>query len=451
MASPKDSRLENIIKKLPASFSFGVATSSYQIEGSSFGGCGRSHWDEFARQPDSVFNHEDGAIACDHYHLFESDLELIANAGFDSYRFSFSWPRLLPEYAGGVNPEGLAFYDRLIDGMLARGLAPNATLYHWDLPLYHAAKGGWQVRDTASYFADYTDLVMRYFGDRLAMIAPVNEPWCVSFLSHYWGHHAPGLSSISATAKSMHYIQLAHGLSVQVMRSHGHKQIGCVLNKELGVPADDSDETAKLTGLFDGIYNRWFEESIFKGRYPDDVLAILAPYMPHKFEQDLPIVALPLDWAGVNYYTRSMVAPDPEELYFGFKCVSGDLPTTDMDWEIVPEGLGFFLRRLAKDYAVDLPLYVTENGMANADSQIESRVVDSARTEFFADHLTEILILVGQGLPVAGYYAWSLLDNFEWAFGYEKRFGLVHVDFESQKRTPKQSYFDWQQALRARR
>lgn len=445
--SPMNSPLTSMINKLPASFSFGVATSSYQIEGSSFGGCGRSHWDEFARQPDKVFNNEDGAIGCDHYHLFETDLDLIADAGFDSYRFSLSWPRLLPERAGGVNPEGIAFYDRLIDGMLARGLTPNATLYHWDLPLYHAAEGGWQARDTASYFADYTDLVMRHFGDRLAMVAPVNEPWCVSFLSHYWGHHAPGLTSISATAKAMHFIQLAHGLSVQVMRSHGHKQIGCVLNKEFGVPADNSDETARLTALFDGIYNRWFEESVFKGRYPDDVLAILAPYMPEKFELDLPIIASPLDWAGVNYYTRSVIAPDKDEPHFGFKCISGNLPKTDMGWEIAPEGLGFFLRRLASSYAPDLPIYVTENGMANADRLLEDRVDDAARTAYFADHLAEICSLTSEGVPVAGYYAWSLLDNFEWAFGYDKRFGLVHVDFKTQKRTPKSSYYYWQAAL----
>lgn len=442
--------IEGYVNRLPASFSFGVATSSYQIEGTTFGGCGRSHWDEFASQSGKVANNEDGAVACDHYHLFETDLDLISQAGFDSYRFSISWPRLLPSSPSQVNSEGIAFYDRLIDGMLARGLMPNATLYHWDLPLYHAQQGGWQVRDTASYFAEYTDLVMRHFGDRLAMIAPVNEPWCVSWLSHYWGHHAPGLNSISATAKAMHYIQLAHGLSVQVMRGHGHKKIGCVLNKEFGVPADDSAETARLTSLFDAIYNRWFEESIFTGRYPDEVLAILAPHMPEAFEQDMPLISAPLDWVGLNYYTRSLIAPDPNEQITGFTCVSGDLPKTDMGWEIAPEGLRFFLERLARDYAPDLPLFITENGMANPDRIVDGAVVDAERISYFSDHLAEICALVEAGLPIAGYYAWSLLDNYEWAFGYDKRFGLVHVDFASQKRTPKASYHAWQQALTAR-
>ena len=255
--------LDRVINQLPADFTFGVATSSYQIEGSSFGGCGRSHWDDFSDQPGRVFGGHNGSVACDHYHLWEADLDLVSAAGFDAYRFSFSWPRILPETAQSTNPEGISFYDRLIDGMLARGLQPFATLYHWDLPSRHAEAGGWTCRDTAHYMADYTDIVMHHFGDRLATIAPVNEPWCVSWLSHYWGAHAPGLHDLKATARAMHYIQLAHGLSVQVMRGHGHTNLGCVLNKEYGVPADDSPETQQLTALFDGIYNRWFEDSIF--------------------------------------------------------------------------------------------------------------------------------------------------------------------------------------------
>ena len=225
--------------------------------------------------------------------------------------------------------------------MLERGLRPFATLYHWDLPCRHAEQGGWTVRQTPLRFADFTDLVMRHFGDRLETVAPVNEPWCVSWLSHYWGAHAPGLKDLSATAKAMHFIQLAHGLSVEVMRGHGHKQIGCVLNKELGVPADDTSDTYRLTQLFDGIYNRWFEESIFKGCYPDDVLAVLERDLPAGYQDDLQIINQPLDWAGVNYYTRSLIAPDKTDPHVGFRCIRGDLPKTDMGWEIVPEGLRF--------------------------------------------------------------------------------------------------------------
>lgn len=434
----------------PSDFTFGVATASYQIEGSSFGGCGPSHWDDFAKVPGAVFGGHDGSVACDHYHLFEQDLDLIKEGGFDAYRFSFSWPRLLPETNQQVNSEGVDFYDRLIDGMLARGLRPFATLYHWDLPRRHALKGGWQNRDTAHYMADYADLIMRHFGDRLETIAPVNEPWCVSFLSHYWGHHAPGLRDLDATAKSMHNIQLAHGLSIQVMREAGHKNLGCVLNKEYGVPVDDSQVAAEKTHLFDGIYSRWFEESIFKGRYPEEVLALFGDHMPEGWQDDMAIIASPLDWAGVNYYTRSVIAPDSSEPHLGFKCLRGDLPKTDMGWEIEPEGLGFFLRRLANDYCPDLPIYITENGMANADRVGDGAVPDGARIAYFERHLAEIAKVIDEGVPVKGYFAWSLLDNYEWAFGYDKRFGLVHVDYDSQIRTPKQSYFDWQSGLMSR-
>ena len=429
---------------------FGVATASYQIEGSSFGGCGRSHWDDFADEPGRVFEGHNGSIACDHYHHYETDLNLISEAGFDAYRFSFSWPRLLPETSSALNPDGIDFYDRLIDAMLERDLKPFATLYHWDLPQRHAQKGGWQNRDTAKYFADYTDIIMRHFGDRLVSIAPVNEPWCVSFLSHYWGHHAPGLMDLSATAKSMHYIQLAHGLSINVMREHGHSNLGCVLNKEYFTPIDDSEVAQEKAHLFDGIYNRWFEGSLFKGQYPEEVLSVFGNEMPENYQDDMSIISSPLDWAGVNYYTRSVIAPDANEPHFGFKCLRGDLPKTDMDWEIVPEGLSFFLRRLAKDYCPDLPIYITENGMANADHLAGDSVADTSRLSYFESHLRAVEEVIEDGVPVKGYFAWSLLDNYEWAFGYDKRFGIVHVDFDTQKRTPKQSYYAWQDGLRGR-
>ena len=438
--------LDTHIQRLPNDFLFGVATSSYQIEGSDFGNCGLSHWDEFAKQSGRVFNNDDGSIACDHYHLWESDLDLVRDAGFKAYRFSFSWPRLLPENAKTVNPDGIAFYDRLIDGMLERGIQPFATLYHWDLPERHAQKGGWQMRDTANYFADYTDLVMRHFGDRLFSIAPINEPWCVSWLSHYWGHHAPGVQSISAAARSMHYIQLAHGLSIQVMRSHNHNYLGCVLNKEYAVPFDDTEEAANSTHLFDGIYNRWFDESIFNGIYPEEVLTLFEDHMPDNYINDMAIIKEPLDWVGTNYYTRSLIQPDKSEPNIGFKCVRGNLPKTDMGWEIAPEGLTHFIKRTT-NYAPDLPHYITENGMAAADDIRQGNFQDFERIDYFNSHLERIADLKAQGVHLAGYFAWSLLDNYEWAFGYAKRFGVVHVDFSTQKRTPKSSYLAWQNAL----
>jgi beta-glucosidase len=439
--------MDAFINKLPDEFTFGVATASYQIEGASFGGCGRSHWDDFADRPGAVVNGENGSIACDHYHLWESDLDLIKNGGFDAYRFSFSWPRLMPGDDIPLNQEGIDFYDRLIDGMLARGLKPFATLYHWDLPSRHASDGGWQRRETAEYFADYTDVIMRHFGDRLYSVAPVNEPWCVSWLSHYWGNHAPGLQSLPATAKAMHIIQLAHGLSIEVMRGHGHKNLGCVLNKEYAVPGDDTEKTASLTALYDGIYNRWFEESIFKGRYPQEVLDVFGEHIPKGYEDDLKLISQPLDWVGMNYYTRAVIMPDDNEPHIGFTCTRGDLPKTDMGWEIIPEGLSFFLRRLANDYAPGLPLYVTENGMANPDRVVAGVVDDPERIAFYNAHLDQIIALAEEGVNVAGYFAWSLLDNFEWAYGYDKRFGIVHVDYDTMQRTPKASYYEWQKML----
>ena len=440
--------LRSAISKLPADFLFGVATSSYQIEGTGFGGCGPSHWDDFAGQPGRVSDGTDGAVACDHYHRFAEDLDLVADGGFGAYRFSFSWPRLLPESDTVVNPEGVSFYDRLLDAMLERGLRPFATLYHWDLPRRHALAGGWMNRDTTGRFADYTDLVMRHFGDRIETVAPINEPWCVSWLSHYWGHHAPGLQDIGAAARSMHYVQLAHGRSVEVIRSHGHRNVGCVLNKEFAVPADGSDLAEAKTALFDGIYNRWFEESIFKARYPQDVLALFDGHMPDGYEEDLALISAPLDWVGSNYYTRSVILPDRGKPHIGFRCVRGDLPKTDMGWEVDPAGLGFFLRRLAEDYAPGLPQYVTENGMANDDHVGPGGgVADPEREAYFEGHLEEIGRLAAEGVPIRGYFAWSLLDNYEWAFGYSKRFGLVHVDYDTMKRTPKDSYHAWQVAL----
>ena len=444
-------RLAQIIAGFPRDFLFGVATSSYQIEGTGAGGCGRSHWDSFARQPGAISDGTDGTVACDHYHRFAEDLDLVADGGFGGYRFSFSWPRLLPHSDRQANAEGLAFYDRLLDAMLERGLQPFATLYHWDLPQRHADAGGWRNRDVTGWFADYTDLVMRHFGDRLASVAPVNEPWCVSFLSHYWGHHAPGLTDLAATASAMHFVQLAHGRSVEVLRGHGHRNVGCVLNKEYAVPVDDSALAAEKTQLFDGIYNRWFEDSTFKGRYPEEVLALFGRHMPEGYEDDLALISAPLDWAGNNYYTRSVIAPDAAEPHLGFRCVRGDLAKTDMGWEIDPGGLAFFLRRMASDYAPGLPLYVTENGMANADQlNAEGGVTDPERLSYFEGHLAECAALLDEGVPLKGYFAWSLLDNYEWAFGYSKRFGLVHVDYDSQARTPKDSYLAWQDALLSR-
>ncbi len=430
----------------PKGFLFGAATSSYQIEGHRFGGAGRTHWDDFAATPGNVVRAENGATACDHYHRWEEDFDLMQAAGFDVYRFSTSWARVMPEGRGAVNAEGLDYYDRLVDGMLERGLKPAATLYHWELPSALADLGGWRNRDIADWFADYTEVVMRRIGDRVWSAAPINEPWCVAWLSHFLGHHAPGLRDIRATARAMHHVGLAHGRAIQTMRSLGMKNLGAVCNMEYAAPADDSAAAAAAAQLYDGYYNRWFVSAMFKGEYPADVLAGLTPHMPAGWQDDMRTIAAPVDWVGINYYTRKLIAPAPGP-WPAHREVDGPLPKTEMGWEIYPEGLAFFLRRTAKEYSGDLPIYITENGMAGADSLHAGKVEDSARIDYLAQHLRAVQAVAAEGVPVQGYFTWSLLDNYEWALGYEKRFGLIHVDFETLQRTPKASYHALSQAL----
>ena len=441
--------LTQIIKSFPEDFIFGTATSSYQIEGTSFGACGDSHWDSFARKENATYKNQNGSIACNHIQNWEKDLDLIANAGFSAYRFSFSWPRLLIDGKKQRNNQGFGFYDRLLDGMLERGILPFATLYHWDLPKVLADKGGWSNRDTCKWFADYTENIMKSFGDRLYSVATINEPWCVAWLSHYLGHHAPGLRCMNAAVKSMHLILVAHSKAADVMKSFDQQNIGIVLNKEHFIPATNSEEDISACNLSDEIYNRWFDEAIFKGQYPTRTLEIFKEFMPKNFESDLPQICQELDWIGVNYYTRSIIKADKSEKNLGFQSVSGELPKTDMGWEIFPQGLSALLKRQIINYSKTIPIHITENGMANNDNLIEGVVNDKERINYYKLHLKEIKTLIDDKAPIKSYFAWSLLDNFEWAFGYEKRFGLVHVDFNTQKRVPKNSYYAFQKALKS--
>ena len=430
----------------PPGFLFGTATSSYQIEGHAFGGAGRTHWDDFAATPGNVARGEDGARACDHYHRYAQDLDLVADAGFDAYRFSTSWARVLPEGRGTPNPEGLDYYDRLVDAMLERGLKPAATLYHWELPSPLADLGGWRNRDIAGWFADFTQVIMDRIGDRLWSAAPINEPWCVAWLSHFLGHQAPGLRDIRATARAMHHVLLAHGRAIEVMRGLGMGNLGGVFNLEWSTPADDSPEAQAAAARYDAIYNRWFMGAVFQGRYPDLVLEGLEPHLPAGWQKDFATITQPLDWCGVKYYTRKLIAPDPGP-WPALREVPGPLPKTFMDWEIYPQGLGDFLIRTAREYTGTLPLYVTENGMAAPDRLRNDTINDPHRSDFLTAHLDEVARAIAAGAPVQGYFIWSLLDNYEWSLGYDKRFGLVHVDFETLVRTPKASYLAIRKAL----
>ncbi|MEX0348276.1 MAG: GH1 family beta-glucosidase [Paracoccaceae bacterium] len=431
----------------PPGFSFGAATSAYQIEGHALGGAGPTHWDSFAATPGNVVRAENGARACEHYLRYEDDLDLVAGAGFDAYRFSTSWARVLPEGRGAVNPQGLDFYDRLVDAMLARDIKPLATLYHWELPSPLADLGGWRNRDIADWFADFAEIIMGRIGDRVHSVAPINEPWCVGWLSHFLGHHAPGLRDIRATARAMHHVMLAHGRAIQAMRALGMDNLGAVFNMEWAEPADGSPEARRAAELYDGYYNRFFLSGVFKKCYPDNVLEGLGPHMPANWQDDFDIIGSKVDWCGINYYTRKLIAPDSGPWPHHHE-VPGPLPKTQMGWEIYPQGLQDFLTRTAREYTGDLPIYVTENGMANEDGLVDGAVPDQMRIDYLNDHLDAVKAAIADGVPIAGYMVWSLLDNYEWALGYEKRFGLVHVDFESLTRTPKESYHALARMLR---
>jgi beta-glucosidase len=433
-------------RDFPEGFLFGAATSSYQIEGHAFGGAGSTHWDTFAATPGNVVRAENGARACDHYHRWEADLDLLKAGNFDVYRFSTSWARVMPEGRGQVNAEGLDFYDRLVDGLLARGIKPAATLYHWELPSALADMGGWRNADIANWFGDFTEVVMRRIGDRVWSVAPINEMWCVSWLSHFLGLHAPGMRDIRATARSMHHVLTSHGTAIRAMRALGMKNLGAVCNFEYAQAADDAPETLAATRLYDGYYNRFFLSGIFRKEYPDDVMEGLAPHMPDGWQDDFDLIGEPLDWCGLNYYTRKIIAAD-DGPWPGNREVEGPLPKTAMEWEIYPEGLKHFLKRTHEDYTHGLPLYVTENGMASYDTVENGAVHDPARMDFLDAHLAKVREAIAEGVPVAGYFTWSLMDNYEWSLGYDKRFGLVHVDFDTLARTPKASYHALARAL----
>jgi len=423
-------------------FLFGAATAAYQIEGGQIDGRGPSIWDSFAATPGNVRNADTGAVACDHYHRWPEDLDLLRDAGFDAYRFSFAWPRLMPEGTGAVNEAGMAFYDRLLDGMLERGLKPFATLYHWDLPSALQDRGGWMNRDITGWFADYAALVQRRFGDRLATVATINEPWCVAFLGHFAGVHAPGYRDIRAAARAMHHVLLAHGKAVASLRAGGATSVGIVLNFEVCEPAGDGEADRRAAALWDGIFNRWYLDGLLRGAYPADVLAWLGEHMPKGFEADMATVSAPIDWLGANYYTRRLLTADPSSPGLPLKPVDGPLERTDIGWEIYPEGLEKVLLRIAGDYG-NIPVFVTENGMAEVRG-----VKDPRRVAFYQRHLEAVLAAKARGAEVRGYFAWSLLDNYEWAEGYDKRFGLVDVDYQTLERKPKESYRAFQHMLR---
>ena len=421
--------------QFPDDFVWGVATSAFQIEGAPLqDGKGPSIWDSFCRQPGVIADNSNGDIACEHYTRWASDLDMIADLGVDAYRFSIAWSRVRPTGDGAWNDKGLDFYERLVDGLLDRGIKPYLTLNHWDLPDALQSNGGWAHRDTVHRFVEYAEGIQSRMGDRLASIATHNEPWVMAVLGHETGVFAPGIKNRATAAQVSHHLLLSHGLAVQALRAQGSQAtLGIVLNLSPMYPATAGDADKTKAQLEDGRLLRWYMDPLFKARYPQDVLNHLGADAPTMQADDLKNIAVPIDFLGVNYYSRSVVSADQS-----WKAESSGLEITDMGWEVYPEGLTELLVRMHRDYAVP-PLYVTENGGAFKDTFENGRVHDRGRSQYIQRHIAAVAEAMRQGVRMQGYMVWSLMDNFEWASGYEKRFGIVHVDYGTQVRTLKDS------------
>ena len=476
-------------RAFPPNFLFGVATAAYQIEGAAHeDGRTDSIWDVFCREPGAVVGGESGEIACDHYHRYASDVALMAGLGIHTYRFSTSWARVCPD-GGPVNPKGVDFYSRLVDELLEKNITPWLTLYHWDLPQSLENSGGWTNRDTALKFVDYAGVVHDALGDRVNAWTTLNEPWCSSFLSYIGGEHAPGRQDVVAGLSAAHHLLLAHGLATRELRSRDEKlQLGITLNLTVADPAHPNDSgDVDAARRIDGQFNRFFLDPIFRGWYPEDVLKdvqgldggndVLASFEAAVQSGDLEIIATPIDALGINYYHGELVsarppvsaaqapamttaAPSERPKRSPFPAADGvywhprGLPETAMGWEVQPEGLTRLLKHIHDEYAAPagVAIAVTENGAAYNDVvEIDGTVNDIERTEFLRMHLSAVLDAIDLGVPVGAYFSWSLMDNFEWAWGFDKRFGLVRVDYDTQARTPKASAIEYSRIIAERK
>jgi beta-glucosidase len=426
----------------PAGFLFGTSTASYQIEGAvGEGGRGLSIWDTFSHTPGKVYRGDTGDIACDHYHRMDADLDLLSWLGCRTYRFSIAWPRVMPTGQGPVNPDGLDFYKRLLDGLHQRGIVPMATIYHWDLPQTLQDQGGWVSRDTVKRFADYAAVLGAELGDLVPLWVTLNEPWVSAFVGHLQGRHAPGLADLSASLRAAHHLMLSHGHACEALRAgRGSGQVGISLNLSDVVPASDDPADAAAAERIDGHANRWFLDPVLRGSYPADLLGWYAERA--EFEpgaEDLAQIKQPLDYLGVNFYDHQRIAADDGEPVHGAKRQPPLGPQTHAGLAIEPAALTRVLRRVHHSYG-PIPLYVTENGACFNDyTDPEGNVNDSERADYLDGYFTAAADAISQGVDLRGYYVWSLLDNFEWSFGYSRRFGLVYVDFRTQERVPKYS------------
>jgi beta-glucosidase len=438
---------------LPHDFLWGTATSAYQIEGAvAEDGRSPSIWDTFSHTPGKTAGGDHGDVACDHYHRWREDIALMSRLGVNAYRLSIAWPRVVPGGDGPVNARGLAFYDELIDGLLDAGITPSVTLYHWDLPQALQDRGGWPERDTASAFAEYASVVAGRLGDRITHWATLNEPLCSAWIGHLEGKMAPGLTDLTAAVRASYHLLLGHGLAAGAIRAAAPgAQIGIVNNLSTIHPATHSPEDLAAARRMDGHTNRWWLDPVHGRGFPSDMRELYGVELPEG-PGDSAAIAAPLDWLGLNYYFPQTVADDPEGPAPYARAVRREgVPRTGMDWEIDASGIESLLLRLTKDYGARR-LYVTENGSAHPDVvRPDGTVDDPERQDYLLRHLEACASAARKGAPLAGYFAWSLLDNFEWAYGYEKRFGLVHVDYATQKRTIKGTGHRYADVVRAHR
>jgi beta-glucosidase len=439
--------------RFPEGFLWGAATSAYQIEGSPLAdGAGPSIWQRFTHTPGLTKNNETGDVACDHYRRYEDDVRLMRSLGLNAYRFSISWSRVLPEGRGRVNERGLDFYRRLVDALLANGIQPAITLYHWDLPAALDDRGGWLNPDVAAWFAEYAQVMFRALDDRVEMWATLNEPWVVTDGGYLHGALAPGHRNLFEAPLASHNLLLSHASAVQAYRAEGRHRIGIVVNIEPKDPASDRPEDLAAVARADAYMNRQYLDPVIHGRYPDELREIFGEAWPDFPAADLEQICQPIDFLGVNYYTRSVTCDAPRALPVRAGRVRQPRHAyTETDWEVYPPGLTNTLVWIKERYG-DLPLYVTENGAAFYDPPMVQgdELSDPLRVEYFRTHLLAVHDAMKKGVDLRGYFAWSLLDNFEWSLGYSKRFGIVHVDFETQRRTPKASARLYSEVIRTR-
>jgi beta-glucosidase len=426
----------------PDDFLWGSATSAYQVEGSPLAdGAGPSIWHRFVRTPNLVANGDTGDVACDHYRRYAEDVALMRTLGMNAYRFSIAWSRILPQGRGAVNPAGLDFYERLVDALLDKGIEPLVTLYHWDLPAALDDRGGWLNPDVAQWFADYAAVVFRRLDDRVSMWSTINEPWVVTDGGYLHGALAPGHRNRFEAPIATHHLLRAHGTAVQAYRAVGTHRIGIVVNLEPKYPASDEAADRAAVTRADAYMNRQYLDPVFFGRYPDELREIFGEAWPEWTVDDMALIKQPIDFVGVNYYTRSVTRSDPQAWPLRASAVRQPRATyTETGWEVFPQGLTDTLIAVKERYG-NPPVYVTENGAAFFDPPVADgdRVPDPLRVSYLRAHIAAVHAAVESGTDVRGYFAWSLLDNFEWSLGYAKRFGIVHVDFDTQKRTLKDS------------